>query len=125
MRSRPRSRVTTAGLAVGLAGTVAGLAAAAHVGPFAGLGFSSRPAAAVVGQTPLRADQLYPAPTSPPTIKQITVVQDPPLTVRLPDQFTQPAPTTGRGDGSQPSVNAYCDDDGCSTSGGGGGGGDD
>ena len=84
MRFRTRPRVARMLTLVILAGAVTGLAAAAKTGPFRDLGAVTRPAAVTIAQSPLRADQFFPQPTEPPTIKHVIAVQDPPALTRNP-----------------------------------------
>jgi hypothetical protein len=78
-----RPPLLMAALVVAAAGTAAGLAAAARVGPFDALGVAAvRPAAASVSQAPLAAGPLYPSPTRPPSVHQIIEISDPPRVVQ-------------------------------------------
>lgn len=119
---RRRPRLVIAFLVVATAGTTAGLAAAAKVGPFDALGVATRQVAAPVTMMPLRAGSLYPLPTQPPTLHQVIQIHDPaviepsspPPQVRElpPSEPAHPSPT------SEPTPKP-CDDD-CQGGGGDG-----
>jgi hypothetical protein len=134
MPPHARSRAVLTALLVALCGVITGAAAAGHVGPFSPMGGTAqRTVAAQLPGAPLRADELYPAPTSQSAVHQIIVVTDPPIVAdpraatdtprpTSDDSTPEPEPT------STPSPTATpCDDD-CGSGGGGddggGGGGD-
>jgi hypothetical protein len=77
MRIKNRRRVVGTALTIALAGTTAGVAATAKLGPFAGLAPTQHSTAAELGQAPLDASQLYPPPGPPPPVTKTVVVPDP------------------------------------------------
>lgn len=77
MPIRTGKQVATAASAVALAGSAAGLAVAAGVGPFAAPGHTQHMTAAPVSTTVLHADRLYPPVPPPPHIVQEIIVTDP------------------------------------------------
>jgi hypothetical protein len=90
MRFRTRAHFARNLTLIVLAGAVAGLAASSRVGPFAGLGVTRHTVAATLPEPQLRADQFFPVPTTPPAIKQVVEVQDPPRQVRGPAPTGEP-----------------------------------
>ncbi len=122
MRVRTRLQVATAVGVVALAGSAAGAAAAARLGPFGGLGAVPRLTATRVVPAPLRADGLYPQLPPPPRINQIVIVHDP----APPPSYGPTAPRSAAAVASQPTSTPapQCGDD-CGGDGGGGGGGGD
>jgi hypothetical protein len=125
---RPHSRTqlfATAGL-VALTGVVTGFAAAGQVGPFASLGSSGyHTVATVLPGAPLRADGLFPSPTSPAAVHDVIVVTDPgrPTSLSSAPPASTPAPsddpTAAPTPASSPSASPKpCNGDDC------GGGGD-
>ena len=135
MRFRRRPHFLRTLTLVIAAGAITGLAAASKVGPFHGLGVVSHPVAATLAQHDLRADQFFPEPTSPATLKQVIEVQDPPAQTKAPEPSDAPEPseTSAPSESAEPTSSAtsqQCFDD-CgeqsqsgSGSGGDGGGGD-
>jgi hypothetical protein len=120
MRSTHRSVAGAAGFLVALTGVVAGVAAAAGVGPFSALVVSN--AVAVVATAtprPLTASTLYPPPTNPPPTQRLVVEP-------YPEQEGPPAPAEPY---ASPSTTAAtplptaCWEDDCSSAGGGDDGG--
>jgi hypothetical protein len=124
LRPHARSHFFSTVVLVGLAGVITGVGAAGHVGPFAALGAGAQhTVAAQLPGTPLRADSLYPAPTTPPTVHEITVITDPAPTARPRSGYS----AGGHGSMATPWPTAtsspppWCDDS-CGGGGGGGGG---
>jgi len=116
----PPHLLATAVLVV-ISGAVIGLAAAGNIGPFASLGTASqRTVSAHPPLTPLRADSLFPRPTSPPPSHEVIVVRDPaPPYVATRTPFPRlESPDPAAAPTSAPSPTPSACDDGC------GGGGD-
>ncbi len=125
---RPHSRIqlfATAGI-VALTGALTGFAAADHVGPFASLGSSGyHTVATVLPGAQLRADGLFPSPTSPAALHEVIVVTYParPTSLSSAPPVSTPAPSDEPTAAPTPSSNPSpspkpCDEDDC------GGGGD-
>jgi hypothetical protein len=94
---RTGKQVATAASAVALAGSAAGLAAAAGIGPFAKAADLQHTIAAPVVTTVLHADRLYPPVSPPPRITQKIIVTDPAPAAPVAPAATAPwltAPTT-------------------------------
>jgi hypothetical protein len=120
-----RFRALTTLTLVALSGLITGVAAAGHAGPFAVLGGAGaeRTVGTQLPSAPLRATDLFPAPTKPPALHEVIVVTDPAHTaprVTLstpsprPSSDATPEPEDTPGPSASPSPSPKpCDDDGC------------